>query len=58
MQNFTPSSLIAMHSNIILIIKYVYCMGKPVAYCMIAPMPAVPPDTNLNGRRKNTHPKA
>ena len=38
--------------------KYVYCIGIPVVYSTIPPIPVIPPVTNLKGAIKNFHVKA
>ena len=43
MQNFSPSNLRASSSKKKLMLKYVYCTGKPVAQYTIEAIPGTPP---------------
>jgi hypothetical protein len=56
MQNFSPSNLRASNSKKKLMLKYVYCTGKPVAQYTIEAIPGTPPVVISLGNRKTVQP--
>ena len=56
MQNFSPSNLRASSSKKKLMLKYVYCTGKPVAQYTIEAIPGTPPVVISLGNRKTVQP--
>ncbi len=56
MQNFIPSNLRASSNKKKLMLKYVYCTGKPVAQYTIEAIPGTPPVVISFGSRKTVQP--
>ena len=57
-QNFSPKIFNARRSRLKLIIRYVYCTGKPVAQYTTEAMPGTAPEGKLFGNKNTVHPMA